>query len=464
MFASSTYKSRREALRSKLSGGIVILPGNVDTPRNYLANTYHFRQDSTFLYYFGISQQGYVGVLDVDSGVDTIFADEVSIDDIVWTGPVPTVKELAAKVGVEHTSALNDLRFVVDDAIAKGRKVHFLPPYNWATVLKLHDVVGIRTLRVKDYVSEELIKAVVSQREIKTDEEMEQIDAAVDITCKMQITAMKMCKAGVCEREIAGVIEGISLSYGQGVSFNPIVSINGQTLHNVTYDNILQDGRLLLVDCGAESLEYYAGDQTRTMPVSGKFDSRQKDVYEIVLRTKQNAEKMAAPGIEYKDVHLAAMKDLTDGLKAIGLMKGSTEDAVAAGAPAMFMPHGLGHQMGLDVHDMEHIGENYVGYDSSVQRSKQFGLASLRMGKVLRPGHVITVEPGIYFIPELCHMWRGEKKCLDFINYDAVEKYLDMGGIRLENDILITESGNRQTGHMHTPITVEEVEAALAGK
>lgn len=464
MFSKETYLSRRETLRSKLSGGIVLLPGNVDTPRNYLANTYHFRQDSTFLYYFGISQPGYIGLLDVDSGTDTIFADEVSIDDIVWTGPVPTVKELASEVGVENVSPLDKLGDVVGHAIATGRKVHFLPPYNWASVLKLHEIVGIRTLRVKDYVSEELIRAVVSQRELKTDEEMKEIDDAVDITCRMQTTAMKMCRAGVCEREIAGVIEGIALSYGQGVSFNPIVSINGQTLHNVTYDNILRDGRLLLVDCGAESLGFYAGDQTRTMPVSGKFDSRQKDIYEIVLKTKQNAERMAAPGIEYKDVHLAAMKDLTEGLKAVGLMKGDTDEAVAAGAPAMFMPHGLGHQMGMDVHDMEHIGENYVGYDSSVQRSKQFGLASLRMGKILHPGHVITVEPGIYFIPELCRIWRNEKKCLDFINYVKVEEYFDFGGIRLENDILITESGNRQTGHMHTPITVEEVEAALADR
>ncbi len=461
MFSVDTYVSRRDVLRSRLSSGIVVMVGNQEAPRNYLANTYRFRQDSTFLYYFGISQPDYVGIMDIDEGEDYIFADDLSMDDIIWTGVLPTVSELAAQVGISRTYSLSNLPKVLSQAISKGRKIHFLPSYRWSTIMMLHDSVGIRTLRVKDYVSEELIRAVVSQREIKTDEEMVEIDNAVDITFKMQTMAMKMCKSGVAEREIAGTIEGIALSHGAGVSFNSIVSINGQTLHNPNYNNVLQDGRLLLVDCGAESVNFYAGDQTRTIPVSGKFDNRQKDIYEIVLNTKLNAEKIVGPGMQYKDVHIAAMKCMAEGLKSVGLMKGNVEDAVAQGATALFMPHGLGHQMGLDVHDMEHIGENYVGYDSKVERSEQFGLASLRMGKTLRPGHVITVEPGIYFIPELVANWKNESKCIEFINYDKLLTYLDFGGIRLENDVLITDDGSRQTGHYHTPITISEVEEAV---
>lgn len=462
MFSSQTYIARRQKLRKSVKSGIIILLGNQEASANYPANTYHFRQDSTFLYYFGLNQPDYVGIIDIDNDTECLFADDYTIDDVIWMGKLPSVKELAASVGVKTTYPKLELQRVVNAALRKGRKVHFLPPYRLTNTVVISDLIGVRHLRVKDYVSAELVAAVIAQREIKSDEEIEQIENACDIAYNMHTTAMQMCRAGIFERDIAGTIEGIALREGAGVSFLPIVTINGQTLHNHYYGNKLADGRMLLIDAGAETTMNYCSDFTRTIPVSGKYSERQKEVYDIVLAANRKAYEVSRAGITYREVHLEALKVLGRGLHSLGLIKGDVDEAVAAGAVALFMPHGLGHQMGLDVHDMEDLGEKLVGYDAKTERSTQFGLASLRMGKTLREGHVITVEPGLYFIPDLVAKWKNEQINSAFINFQKVEQYFDFGGVRIENNMLITSSGNRELGRHHTPITTDEIETLMA--
>ncbi|MEG2479274.1 MAG: aminopeptidase P family protein [Mucinivorans sp.] len=462
MFSSHTYASRREALRLAVGEGLILIFGNGDSSKNYLSNTYFFRQDSNFLYYFGLSHPDYVGVMDVDSGEDMIFADDVTIDDVIWMGSQPTVCELASEVGVRQSFSSAEVYTVVNRAIASGRKIHFLPPYRSERTLALATLLGIKTSRVADYVSWDLVRAVVAQREIKSEQEVVQIEIAQATGYLMHTTAMKMCGQGVTEREIAGAIEGIALQHGSGTSFMSIVTINGQTLHNHGYDNTLKDGRMLLVDAGAETVMNYCSDSTRTMPVSGKFTQKQREIYQIVLSANLRAKEIARAGVTYKSVHLEALKVMAEGLLALGLIKGSAEQAVLSGAVAMFMPHGLGHQMGLDVHDMEDLGERLVGYDATTERSSEFGLGALRMGKTLHAGHVITVEPGIYFVPDLISKWKAENICSDIINFANIESYLDFGGIRLEDDILITEGGNRLLGEQHIPLSVAQVEDYMA--
>lgn len=462
MFTPETYIDRRKTLRHTVKSGIIILLGNPESSVNYPANTYHFRQDSTFLYYFGLNQPDYIGVIDVDNDTDCIYADDYTIDDVIWMGKLPSVSELASQVGVKSSYPIVELQRTVNNALRKGRKIHFLPPYRPANTFKISELIGVHKARVKDYVSTELMAAVVAQREIKSLEEIEQIDNACNIAHKMHTTAMQLCREGVTERRIMGAIEGIALQEGAGVSFPSIITINGQTLHNHSYDNKLTEGRMLLVDAGAENVMNYCSDFTRTMPVGGKFSERQRDLYTIVLSANMRAKEIARDGITYKEVHLEALHTIGQGLHSLGLLKGDVHQAVMAGAVAMFMPHGLGHQMGLDVHDMEDLGERLVGYDAQTERSTQFGLASLRMGKTLHSGHVITVEPGIYFIPDLVAKWKAEKINAAYINFQKVESYLDFGGIRIEDDILITPTSNRTLGHHHTPITIEEIESEMA--
>ncbi len=458
---NADYKKRREDLRKKVGNGLIILPGNNEAPCNYPDNTYKFRQDSTFLYFFGIDQPGITGVIDAESGEEYLFGDDVTMDDIIWMGPQPGIKELAAKVGVANSAPYKAIKEVVQTARKQNRVIHFLPPYRHDIMLYLEDLLDIRVAQLKAHSSLPLIKAVVDLRSVKETCEIEEIERACDIGYEMHTTAMRLCKPGVKEQYISGVLDGIASSYGCMTSFATILSQNGETLHNHYHGNFLETGRMMLTDAGAETNYHYSSDFTRTVPVGGKFDNRQKDVYNIVVACHDHAIDFAYPGTTWKEVHLNVCKVLTQGLKDLGLMKGNVDDAVAAGAHALFMPHGLGHMMGLDVHDMENLGQIYVGYDDETRPSEQFGLASLRMGRRLQEGFVITDEPGCYFIPALIDKWRAEKMHTDFLNYDVIDTYKDFGGIRLEDDILITKEGSRFLGQKRIPLTVEEVESIM---
>jgi Xaa-Pro aminopeptidase len=461
MFDPDTYRQRRKKLRKDLGAGLVLLLGNEESPMNYPANPYHFRQDSSFLYFFGLDFPSLAGIIDADEGKDVIFGDDVTMEDIIWMGSQPLLKDRALKVGVEDTLPSSKLGETLKHAIQQGRAIHFLPPYRPEVSLKLGTLAGINPSMVMDYSSTELIKAIVAQRSIKTEEEIEQMENALSVTYEMYVTAMKMAKSGVTEQEIVGRMEGIALSAGCHMAFPTILSIDGQILHNHYHGNVLEKGRLVVCDSGAESQMHYASDITRTFPVDGEFTPKQKEIYEIVLRTQTTAIEQMKPGISYKEVHLGAARTIASGLKDAGLIKGDVDEAVKKGAHAMFFPHGLGHQIGLDVHDMEDLGEKFVGYDDRTQRSEQFGLAYLRYGKELKPGLAMTVEPGIYFIPALIDKWRAEAKFADFIDYDRADEYKDFGGVRIEDNVLITEDGSRVLGNP-IPKTVEEVEAITA--
>ncbi|GAP43520.1 Xaa-Pro aminopeptidase [Lentimicrobium saccharophilum] len=461
MFAPGTYAGRREALRREIKSGIAVFPGNTEAAFNYPANTYHFRQDSTFSYFFGLNQPDLAGIIDFDSGAELLFGNDVDMDDIIWMGPQPSMADRGKLVGIDRTAPLQGFGDYIAEALNKGRKVHFLPPYRGETRIQLWTLLGIPVAEQKAAASVELIKAVVKLRSIKSAEEIAEIEKMVDVAYLMHTTAMKMAHPGIVEQEIAGTIEGIALANAGPVSFPVILSVNGQTLHNHYHGNTLSEGRMMVVDAGCESEEsLYSSDITRTVPVGGKFNERQRGIYEIVLNANLKAIAAIKPGIPYREVHLLAAKTIADGLKALGLMKGDTQAAVEAGAHALFFPHGLGHMMGMDVHDMENLGENYVGYDEEITRASQFGTAFLRLGRRLQPGFVLTVEPGIYFIPALIDQWKAEGKFTEFINYEKVETYKDFGGIRIEDDVLVTETGNRVLGRP-IPKTVAEIEAIM---
>ncbi|GAA6368532.1 aminopeptidase P family protein [Odoribacter splanchnicus] len=461
MFETSVYKNRRARLKEKVKSGLVLILGNGEAPANYTDNTYKFRQDSSFLYFFGLNQPGFAGVIDIDSGDEYIFGNDVDMDDIIWMGPQPSVKDMAARAGVSKTAPFARLADCMKTAISQGRRIHFLPPYRFRNMLLLEELLGIRPALVKNYASLELIKAVVDLRSVKEPCEIEEITKACNIGYEMHTAAMRNCKPGVKEQYIAGLIEGIAASYGSMVSFPVILSQNGETLHNHDHSQILQEGRMMLTDAGAEEVSHYCSDFTRTVPVGGKFLTRQKEVYNIVLAANNKAIEIAKPGVTYQYVHLEVCKVLAQGLKDLGLMKGDVNEAVAAGAHALFMPHGLGHMMGLDVHDMEDLGQIYVGYDDETRPIDQFGTSSLRMGRRLQEGFVITDEPGCYFIPALIDQWRAQGMHKEFLNYDKIETFKDFGGIRLEDDILIIPGGSRFLGDKRTPITVEEVEEIM---
>ena len=461
MFETSVYKNRRARLKEKVKSGLVLILGNGEAPANYTDNTYKFRQDSSFLYFFGLNQPGFAGVIDIDSGDEYLFGNDVDMDDIIWMGPQPSVKDMAARAGVSKTAPFARLADCMKTAISQGRRIHFLPPYRFRNMLLLEELLGIRPALVKNYASLELIKAVVDLRSVKEPCEIEEITKACNIGYEMHTAAMRNCKPGVKEQYIAGLIEGIAASYGSMVSFPVILSQNGETLHNHDHSQILQEGRMMLTDAGAEEVSHYCSDFTRTVPVGGKFLTRQKEVYNIVLAANNKAIEIAKPGVTYQYVHLEVCKVLAQGLKDLGLMKGDVNEAVAAGAHALFMPHGLGHMMGLDVQDMEDLGQIYVGYDDETRPIDQFGTSSLRMGRRLQEGFVITDEPGCYFIPALIDQWRAQGMHKEFLNYDKIETFKDFGGIRLEDDILIIPGGSRFLGDKRTPITVEEVEEIM---
>lgn len=462
MFEASVYTSRRNRLKSQLGSGIALFPGNVESAFNYPANPYHFRQDSNFLYFFGLDHPGMAGLVDADTGEDWIFGNDVDMDDIIWMGHQPLVAEQAKGAGVNRTAPYPKLADYIREAISKGRKIHYLPTYRGETVIELSNLLNVSPAAVKPGASQDLIRAVVEQRASKDEGEIAEIEKAVEVAYLMHTTAMKMARPGTTEQEIAGTIEGIALAHGGPVSFPIILSMNGQILHNHHHGNKLVAGRMMVTDAGAETSLHYASDITRTVPVGGKFDSRQRDVYQLVLDALVKATEILKPGLPYRDAHLLAAGVIASGLKDLGLMKGNVDDAVAQGAHALFFPHGLGHMMGMDVHDMEGLGENYVGYDEELQRSAQFGLAFLRMGRRLKEGFVMTVEPGCYFIPALIDQWKAEGLHKDFINYDKVDGYRDFGGIRIEDDILITAAGHRLLGRP-IPKTIQDIETTMRG-
>jgi len=454
LFASHIYQERRNNLCDTFSQGIALFLSNGESPCNYPANTYRYRQDSNFLYFFGLSIPNIVGVVDFERKKSLLFGDDFSIDDIIWMGDQPKLLDLAAKIAVDEVRPLAEL-----SSFLKNKQVHFTPPYRAENKLELARLLGKNLDELTPSV--ELIKKIVALREIKSFEEIIQMVEANEIGVFMHKTVMKYCRPGATERELFGIAEGIALGMGNGTSFPIILSQNGQTLHNHDHSLVLEEGRLLVMDAGAENVMNYCSDHTRTLPVSGTFSTMQREIYEAVYQANMAAITNCKPGVQHFENQKIAVTIITEHLQKIGLMKGNLEESVALGAHALFMPHGLGHQIGLDVHDMEDLGENYVGYDETIQRSKIFGWGSLRMAKTLRTGHVVTVEPGIYFIPHLIDIWKKEKRFDAFINYEKVEKYRNFGGVRIEDCVLITEDGCRVLG-THLPKSVEEIENMLS--
>ncbi len=459
MFNKETYVNRRAILKKLVKNGIVIFFGNNDSPVNYPANGYYpFRQDSSFLYYFGLNRNGLVAVIDIDNDVETLFGDDIDIEDVVWFGSVDSVRDMATSVGVDNIAPMSSLQIICNNALKQNRKIHYLPPYRHDTMLQISDLLGIHHGKQKELASLELIKAVVKMRSVKEQQEIDEIENACAIGYKMHTTAMKLTEPGLTEKFISGRINGLASSYGAMTSFATIYTQHGEIMHGNPSWNRLESGRLVLCDAGAENKNNYCSDNTRTYPVNGKFTQRQLEIYQIVEACHDYVLDVAKPGIKYYDVHMGVCKLMTEGLKELGLMKGDTEEAVKAGAHAMFLPHGLGHMMGLDVHDMEGLGQIYVGFDEEIQPSTQFGTNCLRMGRRLEKGFVVTDEPGIYFIPALIDEWKERGLHKDFINYDILETYKNFGGIRIEDDILITDDGCRFLGEDRIPYHPKDVE------
>jgi Xaa-Pro aminopeptidase len=461
MFSAKTYASRREVLRTKIGSGVILLPGNMPAPNNYPNNTYYFRQDSSFLYYFGLNIPSLVGVIDADTGEEMLFGDDFTVEDIIWTGPQPTLRELGAQVGIAAAHPMAELEKHLRKAIAQGRRIHYLPPYRGETKLQLSELLGIAPARLHEHKSVDLMLAVAEMREAKSAEEIDELERAFRIGYDMHTLAMKMCRPGVIEREIAGAIEGVAKSAGAGVSFPSIVSQHGETLHNLCADGVLEEGRLLLCDAGGETVGNYCSDHTRTYPVSGRFTPKQREIYEIVLAAHDRVAAIVKPGMMYTDIHNAACLTLAEGLVGAGLVRGSAEDAVAAGAMTLFMPHGLGHGLGMDVHDCEAMGERSFDFTSIADRAAESATCIYRAAWRVRPGTVMSDEPGIYFIPALIDKCRAEGLYRGIVDYDRLDSYRDFGGIRIEDDLLLTDTGCRIIGDRKIPVTVDELEAVV---
>ncbi len=458
MFAPEIYRQRRAGLRRRIASGTVLFAGNEPSPINYADNCYPFRQDSSFLYYFGLDEPGLAAVIDLDEGTECLFGDDVTVDDVIWTGPQTPLCEKAHQVGITRTAPSRDLLSFLKKVSDSSRPICLLPPCRDDQILKIGRLLDVSPQTVGERVSESLIRAVVAQRSVKAPEEIEQIELAMSVSHQMQVAAMKTARPGVIEREVAGVMAGIAIALGARFAFEPIFSIHGETLHNPFHNNVLKAGDIAVNDSGAESPLRYASDVTRTIPVGGRFAQKQREVYSIVLDAQETAIAAIRPGVEFRDIHRLACVRLVAGLKELGLTKGDPQEAVEAGAHTLFFQCGLGHMMGLDVHDMEGLGEDYVGYTDTIRRDPAFGWRSLRLAKAVEPGHVVTVEPGIYLIPTLIDRWKAERKCEAFIDYDKVEAYRDFGGVRIEDDILVTDTGARVLGPS-IPKTITDVEA-----
>ena len=464
MFSKTTYVNRREELKKLVKEGIIVLFGNNESPANFPANGFYpFRQDSSFLYYFGQQRDGLVGVIDVDNNEETLIGDDIDIEDIVWYGSVDSVKDMADEVGVDHSAPMKQLKQICNEALRTHRKVHFLPPYRSDIKIQIFDLLGIHPSQQKSAASMELIKAVVKMRSVKTAEEIEELERAAVVGYKMHTTAMRLTKPGVTEKFVGGQVDGIAHSYGSMVSFPTIFSQHGEIMHGNPSMAVLESGRLALCDAGAETMEHYCSDNTRTYPVNGKFTQKQLDVYNAVVAAHDYTLQLAKPGVKYADVHFGVCRLIFDHMKDLGLAKGDTEEAVRQGAHAMFLPHGLGHMMGMDVHDMESLDQINVGFDEETRPNlEQFGTNCLRMGRRLEEGFVVTDEPGIYFIPALIDEWRSTGHCKDFLCFDKLDEYKDFGGIRIEDDVLITSDGCRFLGKDRIPYHPQDVEAFMA--
>ncbi len=461
MFTSDIYSARRAELRRRVGKGIILLPGNVESPFNYPNNTFHFRQDSTFMYFFGHSVPALAGVIDVESGEETLYGDDFTVEDIIWMGPQPTIRDFADRVGVAGAKPMASLTADVQRAIALGREVHYLPPYRGETKLMMSDLLGIHPSMLHARKSWDLLFAVAAMREQKGAEEIAALEEAFEIGYQMHTAAMRNTRVGRTEHEVAGIVDGMALRYGTGVSFTTILSQHGEVLHNHDHSGTMQAGRLLLCDAGGEHLNGYVSDHTRTFPVDGKFTQKQKDIYNIVLAAHDAAAAALRPNMMYTEYSDAAFRTLIEGLKALDLVRGSVDDAIAAGAAYLFMPHGLGHGIGLDVHDCENIGVRSFSFAEIEERAKEVACCITRQWWRLVPGTVLSNEPGIYFVPDLIDKYKAEGKCKGIVNYDKLEQYRDFGGIRLEDDMIVTETGSKQIGSKQIPITVEDVEAMV---
>ena len=460
MFPKQTYIQRREKLRKTVGSGIILLLGNNESPMNYLDNTFHFRQDSSFLYFMGMNQPKLAAVLDCDTGEDWIFGDDLTVEDFVWMGPQPTIAEQAVQFGVSKTGDLKALVELLNKASGNGRAIHFLPPYRPENQVKLFEWLGVLPAEQHKAASVELINGVVNQRNYKTAEEIVEINKAANTSVDMHTLAMRMAKPGVTEAQIAVAVQEVAFAAGGQTSFPIIATVNGQTLHNHYHGNTLNDGDMFLLDAGAETATAYCADLSSTVPVNGKFSSRQSDIFNICLDSHNTSIEMMKPGIPFREVYFESARVIFRGLKDLGLTKGNVDDAIINGAHALFFPCGLGHMMGMDVHDMEDLGEVYVGYGGE-PKSTQFGLKSLRLGRKLEPGFVLTIEPGIYFIPELIDQWKSTNHNAEFLNFDKIEEYRNFGGLRNEEDFLITETGYELLGKPK-PKSIVDVEAEWA--
>ncbi|NSL85876.1 aminopeptidase P family protein [Chitinophaga solisilvae] len=461
MFSAQTYINRRKRLQSDMGSGIILLPGNEDSPMNYTDNIFPFRQDSSFLYFAGIDRPGIHFIIDADNNREILFGDELTVEQIMWTGPVASLAAQAARAGITDIRPSSALADFLAQCIRHKQEVHFLQPYRGDLSIRLSAWLDIPVNQLADRVSVKLIKAIIAQRAVKTAEELEQIEIAVNTTIDMQLTAMELAAAGVTETEIAGRLQAVAIAAGGNISFPVILTANGQFLHNHAHPVPLQNGQLLLCDCGAENAMRYAGDLTRTHPVNKKFTTAQREIYDIVYNAYKAAADAIRPGIRFKDVHLLACEQLAAGLIALGLMKGNAREAVEAGAHTLFFPCGLGHMLGLDIHDMENLGEKYVGYTETFKQSTEFGLKSLRLGRELEEGFVFTIEPGIYFNPLLTASWQAAGKHASFINYDKLAAYQDFGGVRLEDNFVVTAGGGRLLGRPFAR-TAAEIEHLIA--
>ena len=464
MFDTATYIRRRNELKKLVKEGIILLFGNNESPANFPNNGYYpFRQDSSFLYYFGLQRDGLVGVIDIDNDRDILIGNDIDIEDIVWYGSVESMDEMRQRCGAHETMPMKALKTICNEALGKHRKIHFLPPYRHDIKILIFDLLGIHPGQQKDAAGMDLIKAVVKMRSTKEEQEIEELERAAVIGYKMHTTAMRLTKPGVTEKFVSGQVDGIAHSYGSMVSFPTIYTQHGEILHGAPSMNILEEGRLVLCDAGAETINNYCSDNTRTMPVNGKFTQQQLEIYSIVEACHDYALKIAKPGMKYADVHFAVCRLMFDRLKELDLAKGDTEEAVKAGAHAIFLPHGLGHMMGMDVHDMENLDQINVGFDEETRPNlEQFGTNCLRMGRRLEAGFVVTDEPGIYFIPALIDAWKAKGYCKDFLNFDKLEAYKDFGGIRIEDDLLITKDGCRFIGKDRIPYHPKDIEAFMA--
>ena len=463
MFTKEVYVARRAALLAKMRAagekGIILLIGNAEAPAQYKDNCYKWRQDSTWLYYMGLDEPLMAAVLDIESGAETLYANDVDIDDIIWMGPQPSVRSKAESVGIGLTQPYSMLDVDVQAARNIGRPIHYINPSRYFNTLRLMQLTGKEN--VADGVSASLTEAIISMRLVKQPEEIAAIDFACDLGYEMHSAARDAIKLGIVEQDIVGKMEAVALAKGWGVSFPTILTQHGETLHNHGHAAVIEPGKLMVIDAGVESNEHYASDFTRTYPTSGKYTTKQREIYQIVYDCNELAFSLAKPGITYRDVHLATARKMLEGLSALDLVHGDLDEMVAKGIAGLFQPHGLGHNMGLDVHDMEDLGENKVGYDPDQTRAKQLGLGSLRMARRLVPGHVITDEPGIYFIPALIEKFKKEGLGYDFVNYAKLESYYDFGGIRIEDDVLITADGARRLGSRRLPASPDDVEAAM---